>query len=74
MLEMNSLGKALIVFGAILIAFGAMVILGGKISWIGRLPGDIFIQKKGCTLIFPITTSILISILLSLLLMIFTKR
>lgn len=66
------IGKMLIFFGAILIVAGALFLLAnlpdqqaGKIPGIGRLPGDILIQKKNLTLFFPITTSILISVILS---------
>ncbi len=60
-----------------LITFGIILILAG-ISWpwisrLGHLPGDIYIQRKGYTLFFPITTSILLSLLLSLILWIFRK-
>ena len=71
---MVSLGKLLIIFGAILIAVGAIFTLGGKISWFGKLPGDIYIQKKNLTLFFPITTSILISIALSLIMILLRRR
>lgn len=42
------------------------MLLSGKISWIGRLPGDIIVEKKNFTFYFPIATSILVSIVLSL--------
>jgi len=66
MFEMHSLGKMLVVFGGVLVVVGILFMLGGKIPWLGRLPGDILIQKKNLTLYFPIATSILISIVLSL--------
>jgi len=71
---MISLGKLLILFGAILIAVGALFALGAKIPWFGKLPGDIYIQKKNFTLFFPITTSILISIALSLIMILLRRR
>ncbi len=64
----------------ILIGAGIVLILLGVIwpvllrSGLGRLPGDIFIQKKNVTFYFPVMTSILLSVLLSLLLWIFSKR
>ena len=74
MFDMNSLGKTLVLFGVIMVAVGALFMLGGKLPWFGRLPGDLYIEKKNFTLFFPITTSIIISVILSLLLIIFRKR
>jgi hypothetical protein len=53
---------------------GLILVLSGKISWIGRLPGDILIKKKNFTFYFPLATSILLSILLSLILYLLGKR
>ena len=67
-------GKMLITFGAILIVVGIIITLLGRLPYLGRLPGDIYIQKKNFTFYFPITTSILISILLSALLYLFFRK
>ncbi|HON39168.1 MAG: DUF2905 domain-containing protein [Desulfomonilia bacterium] len=56
----------LILFGAVLLLIGALLYFGGGISWLGKLPGDIRIERPGFSFYFPITTSILISIVLSL--------
>ncbi|MCX5686152.1 MAG: DUF2905 domain-containing protein [Candidatus Omnitrophica bacterium] len=71
---MNSLGKTLILFGILLTLFGLVIMLGGKLSWFGRLPGDIYVEKKGFSLYFPITTSILISIILSIVFILLRRR
>lgn len=71
---MNIVGKTLIVFGVVLILLGGFFMLGGKIPWLGRLPGDICIQKKNLTFFFPLTTSVIISIALSLILTLIFKR
>lgn len=71
---MTSFGKLLIVVGAILVVLGALFTLGEKLSWFGRLPGDIYIQKKNFTFFFPITTSILISLILSVVLVLLRRR
>ncbi len=68
------IGKLLIIAGVVIIAIGALIMLSGKISWIGRLPGDILIQKKNFTLYFPIATSVILSILLTLILWLFFRR
>ncbi len=69
----GSLGKLLILLGLFMIAIGVLLLMGDKIPWIGRLPGDILIRKKNFTFYFPIATSILISIILTLLFTLFRK-
>lgn len=70
---MAEMGKMLIVLGALLVIIGALLSLGGKLSWLGRLPGDIVIQRDNFTFYFPLATSIVVSVVLSLLLM-FLRR
>jgi len=61
-------------FGKMLIFIGiVLIVIGAFITFVGRLPGDIYIKKDNFTFYFPITTSILISIILSLLLYFFTR-
>ncbi|MCX5680042.1 MAG: DUF2905 domain-containing protein [Candidatus Omnitrophica bacterium] len=69
-----SFGKMLVFTGIVLMVIGALLIFSGKIPWLGKLPGDIYIQKKDFSLYFPITTSIMISVILSLVLMLIRKR
>jgi uncharacterized membrane protein len=64
--EFNQLGKILIFIGLLIVVLGVLFLLGDKIPWFGKLPGDIYIKKKNFTFYFPIATSILISLLLSL--------
>ncbi len=73
MFGMGALGKMLILLGVFIILIGLLLLLGEKIPWVGRLPGDIIIRKKNFTFYFPIVTSILISIILTLLFMLFRK-
>jgi len=68
------IGKFLIVLGFIIAAIGGLLLLSGKIPWIGRLPGDILIQKKNFTFYFPLATGLLLSILLTLLFWLLGKR
>lgn len=63
---MPDMGKILIFAGIVIVGVGILLILGPKIPWLGRLPGDIIIEKKNFKFYFPITTSIIISIILSL--------
>jgi uncharacterized membrane protein YkgB len=70
---MGALGKMLILLGVFIILIGLLLLIGEKIPWVGRLPGDIIIRKKNFTFYFPIVTSILISIILTLLFALFRK-
>jgi len=69
-----SLGKMLVFTGILLIVVGTLFTFAGKIPWLGKLPGDIYIQKKNFSLYFPITTSIIISVVLSFVLMLMRKK
>jgi Protein of unknown function (DUF2905) len=73
-MAVNDIGKWLIIFGMILVILGATLIQAGKIPWLGRLRGDIYIQRRNFTFFFPLTTSILISVVLSLLVYLFSRR
>lgn len=62
-----SLAKLLILGGLLLLAAGlAVYFLGDKLSWLGRLPGDIRIERKNFRFYFPVTTMILLSLLLTI--------
>jgi hypothetical protein len=61
----NGIGRFLIVLGAVLILLGLLMPWLGKLG-LGRLPGDIVIERENFSFYFPITTSILLSLLLSL--------
>ncbi len=69
----HGMGKILILFGLLLVGFGLLLLLLPKIPYIGKLPGDIYIRKGNFTFYFPLTTSILLSVLLSLIFMLFRK-
>lgn len=71
--EFQSLGKLLIIVGIVIIIVGVFFLFGDKIPFIGKLPGDIIIKKKNFTFYFPIVTSILLSIIVSLIIYLFRK-
>ncbi len=71
---MDLLARMLIVFGVVLALLGGLLLLAGKIPFLGRLPGDIIIRRENWSFYFPLTTSILLSILLTLLLSLFGRR
>ncbi len=73
MTELGSLARMLIFFGILLIVIGGVILLANKIPGVGRLPGDIYIQKKNFSFYFPITTCIIISIILSIIFWLFRR-
>ncbi len=64
----DSIGKLLVVAGLALVGLGVLFLVLGRVPGFGRLPGDIYIQRDNFTLWIPITSMILLSILLSLVL------
>ncbi|GGA40365.1 hypothetical protein GCM10007416_11670 [Kroppenstedtia guangzhouensis] len=68
---MNPVPKMLIFLGILLVVFGLLWHFGGRFFNLGRLPGDIVIEKENFKFYFPLMTSILISVALSLLLYLF---
>jgi hypothetical protein len=64
---MLSIGRMLMIVGGALLLLGVLFSFGPRVPWLGRLPGDIVIERDNFRLYFPITTSIVISIILSLL-------
>jgi hypothetical protein len=70
---MPAIGKMLVILGIILIIVGIGFLFGDKIPFIGKLPGDILIKKERFSFYFPITTSIIISIILTILFSLFRK-
>lgn len=70
---MQSMGKILIFMGAILVLFGLLLSLSSKLPF-GKLPGDIIIKKDNFTFYFPLATSILLSIILTVIMYFLNKR
>ncbi|HET6368748.1 MAG TPA: DUF2905 domain-containing protein [Pseudomonadales bacterium] len=75
---MTDLGKILVGFGVVMLLLGVILLLAGslsgKVPWLGRLPGDIDIQRGGWSIYIPLGTSLLISIVLTLILAVFGRR
>lgn len=71
---MNEFAKTLIFFGVVLVIVGILVGIFGKIPGLGKLPGDIYLKKGTFTFYFPLTTCLLLSLLLTLVFTIFGKR
>lgn len=73
--ELGGVGKLLVVLGVVLVVIGGLITLldkvpgwGGGSGWLGRLPGDFFFKRDNFTFYFPLATSILISVILSVVL------
>lgn len=71
---MNDFAKTLIFFGIVLVIAGLLMGLFGKIPGLGRLPGDLYFRKGSFTFYFPLTTCLLLSLLLTLVFTLFGKR
>jgi hypothetical protein len=75
---MAGLGKILLCLGLVMVVLGGFLLVAGssagKAPWLGRLPGDIYIERENWRFYFPLGTSILISVVLSLLVWLFSRR
>jgi len=70
---MQELGKTLMLIGVVLLAIGAGLYFLKGFPFLGKLPGDILVQKKNFTFYFPLATSLLLSLLLTLFFYLFRK-
>ena len=71
---MEGLGRTLVIAGLVTVALGLGLIIGPRIPWLGRLPGDIVVERERFTFYFPIVTSIVVSVVLTVLLTLFFRR
>jgi hypothetical protein len=71
---MTDVGKALIVLGLAIALAGVVLTFFGRIPWLGRLPGDIHVQRENWSFYFPLATSLLLSVVLSLLFYVLGRR
>ncbi|WP_223808838.1 DUF2905 domain-containing protein [Rufibacter hautae] len=66
-MDMQPLGKLMMVLGVIIVVIGAIIWLAGpRMGWFGRLPGDVHIDRRNFKIFAPFTTMLLLSILFSL--------
>lgn len=70
---MAQMGKMLVLLGVVLVVVGLLLSWGPRIPWLGQLPGDIVIRRERFSFYFPITTSILLSLILTLILNLWRK-
>ena len=71
---MSDLGRMLIVIGLVIAAVGVVVLIAGRVPGLGRLPGDIHVERGNWTFYFPLGTSIVLSLLLTLVFWIIGRR
>ena len=69
----SNLGLILLMAGLMLALAGLFLYLGGSFGWLGKLPGDIRVERENFRFYFPITTSILISLILTALLYLLSR-
>ena len=70
----HDIGRLLLVFGVLIALAGVVLLLVGRVGWLGRLPGDIHIERGNWTFYFPLATSLLLSAVLTLILWIIGRR
>lgn len=71
---MSDIGKMLLILGALIFVAGLVLMLVGKIPHAGKLPGDILIEKDNYSFYFPLTTCLIVSIILSVISMIWFRK
>ena len=71
---MGGLARLLILFGVVSIVAGLVLLIVPRVPWLGRLPGDVIVEREGFTLYVPIVTSLVVSIVLTILLNLFFRR
>jgi membrane protein implicated in regulation of membrane protease activity len=71
---MSQLGKMLMIAGLVLAGLGALLWLGPRVPWLGRLPGDISIERPNFRFYFPLATCIILSVVLTVLLWLFRRH
>ena len=74
MFDFSGIGRVLLIIGIVIAVIGLVMIFAGKIPWFGKLPGDFFWKGKNVSFYFPLTTSILVSIILTLILWFINRR
>ena len=73
---LGTIGKYLILLGCFIALIGIILVVAGRFNWfrIGRLPGDIYIERDGWRFYFPLMTSIILSIMISIILWLFSRK
>lgn len=70
---MTEFGRTLIILGLVLAGLGLVITVAGRVPFLGRLPGDIYIKREGFVFYFPLATSLVISLILTLIFTLFRR-
>ncbi|MGD8413099.1 MAG: DUF2905 domain-containing protein [Candidatus Latescibacterota bacterium] len=71
---MSEIGRTLLIFGLLLAAAGLVLLFADKIPFLGRLPGDILVKRKNFTIYFPLATMLLVSVILTVIINLISRR
>ena len=71
---MSDIGKTLIILGLLIALVGVVLTFVGRVPWLGRLPGDIYVQRGDWSFYFPLATSLILSVVLSLVFYLLGRR
>ncbi len=74
MAEFSGLGKLLMIGGTVLFVVGVLLFVGDKMPFFGRLPGDIFVQRKQFGIYFPVVTCVVVSVIVTVILNLISRR
>ena len=73
-MSLDTLGRWLLMLGAAFAALGGLLLLASQVPWLGRLPGDVSFERGDFRFYAPIATSLLVSVLLTVVLNLFSRR
>ncbi len=73
-MNLDDLGKVLVGFGLLIVLLGVVLLVAGRVPWLGRLPGDIYVRRGNWAFYFPLATSLVVSALLTLVFWILNRR
>ena len=74
MTDFSSLGRTVLIVGLLIAAAGVFMLLAGRLPFLGRLPGDIAVQRGSWSFYFPLASSLILSLVLTVVLNLFFRR
>jgi len=72
--NLDDVGKVLVGFGLLIALLGVVLLVAGRVPWLGRLPGDIYVRRGNWAFYFPLATSLVVSAVLTLVFWILNRR
>lgn len=73
-MNLDDVGKVLVGFGLLIALLGVVLLVAGRVPWLGRLPGDIYVRRGNWAFYFPLATSLVVSAVLTLVFWILNRR